>query len=148
MSLPTPNWRQLLSKQPPSSFDGWREGQLQAYQPLPSPHAEWWLLLLSTSPSLSKPSSAPWWSSSLHTMHQEMWGRWWSHSPWGCSRNIYMLYRRTWFSEEKLVGGGQLDHMILEIFSCFGDFMSVLSASHTPVVSTTVPGGWIGLHQR
>jgi len=26
-------------------------------------------------------------------------GRWWSHRPWRCSRNVWTLYWGTWFSE-------------------------------------------------
>jgi len=48
-------------------------------------------------------------------------GRWWSHHPWRCSRNVQMLY---WgFSGEILMVGGWLDWVILEAFSNLGDSM-------------------------
>jgi len=25
-------------------------------------------------------------------------GKWWSHHPWRCSKNVYMWHFRTWFS--------------------------------------------------
>jgi len=36
-------------------------------------------------------------------------GRWWSHHPWRCSRNLYRLYLWTWFSGEILLVNGWLD---------------------------------------
>jgi len=48
-------------------------------------------------------------------------GRWWSHCPQRCSRNIQMLYWGTWFRGEILAIDGQLDWMILEVFSSLGD---------------------------
>jgi len=48
-------------------------------------------------------------------------GRWWTHCPWSCSRNVWLFYWGTWFSEKILVVGGRLDWMILEVFFNLSD---------------------------
>lgn len=92
---PHSSWRQLLSKQPLSSSGGQREGQMQAYQPLPPPHAERCLLLLSTSPAPLKPSFPPGdlpppipCTKRCGVISE----RWWNYHPWRCSRKGYMQH--------------------------------------------------------
>jgi len=43
-------------------------------------------------------------------------GRWGSHRPWGCPKNVWMWYWGTWFSWEILVVHGQLDWMVWRAF--------------------------------
>ena len=47
-------------------------------------------------------------------------GKWWSHCPWRCSRNMEKWHWGTWFSRHDADGLG-LDYMILVLFSNFND---------------------------
>ena len=57
--------------------------------------------------------------------------RWWSHRPWRCSRNVWMLCWETWFSENHWWWVNGWTWMILEVFSSLSDSTTLWSSTNS-----------------
>ena len=76
---------------------------------------------------------------------------WWSHRPWRCSGDAYVLYQRKWVSGKTLVVGGRFGWIILMVFSnlddCYnGEVRTIYSSWSAVFIVLSCNYVWINKH--